>query len=204
MIEHIYRPPVDPAGWTLLLLHGTGGSERSLLPLAEAVAPAWGVLSPRGQVSENGALRFFRRIAEGVFDEEDLVQRAAELAAFVESSEVDLSKLVALGYSNGANMAAALMLLHPHLLAGGALLRPMVPIRPTTLPDLSGKCALALVGSFDNITPPDAGRDLAELLRSAGAEVDLVSLPAGHQLTREDVTHASRWLDAIVAAASKD
>ena len=128
---HRFLPPEDESGPTLLLLHGTGGNEEDLIPLGEALAPGAAVLSPRGKVSEHGAPRFFRRLAEGVFDHEDLLFRTHELADFVEAAAeeygFDRSKLVAVGYSNGANVAGSTILLHPGLLRAAVLFRAMVP-----------------------------------------------------------------------------
>jgi predicted esterase len=183
---------------TLLLLHGTGGTENDLVPLGRSLDPTAALLSPRGQVLENGMPRFFRRLAEGVFDEEDLVRRTHELAAFLESAAVrygfDPAQLVAVGYSNGANIAGALLLLRPEALSGAALLRPMVPLVPPTMPDLSGKPVLVAAGRQDPIVSTEEAGALATLLRDAGATVTTSLEDAGHGLTQQTVEATRRWL----------
>jgi predicted esterase len=156
---HRFLPPEDESGPTLLLLHGTGGNEEDLIPLGEALAPGAAVLSPRGKVSEHGAPRFFRRLAEGVFDHEDLLFRTHELVDFVEAAAekygFDRSKLVAVGYSNGANVAGSTILLHPDLLRAAVLFRAMVPFEPDVTPDLSGMPVFMAAGRMDRMIPPD-------------------------------------------------
>jgi predicted esterase len=193
-----------PSGRTLLLLHGTGGDERDLLPLGRALDPEAALLSPRGMVLENGiSTRFFRRLQEGVFDEEDLVRRTHELAEFVvaatEEYGLDPERVVAVGYSNGANIAGALLLLRPGILAGAVLLRPMVPLEPATLPDLKGLPVLVASGRHDPIIPPENGRRLVELLRRAGAEVTEFLDEAGHELTQEAFDAARGWMVELSA-----
>jgi phospholipase/carboxylesterase len=196
-IHHVV--PARRAGLpTLLLLHGTGGDERSLLSLAEMILPDAAILSPRGKVLEHGMPRFFRRLAEGVFDLPDLHARTDELAAFVEAATAhyDLAgeRLIAVGYSNGANMAGSLLLQHPTLLAGAALLRAMVPFEPTQPPDLHGRRVLIAAGQFDSMVPAAQSQRLADLLKVYGAEVDFHTLPADHGLTNADLTLARAWL----------
>jgi len=190
------QPPV-PA---LLLLHGTGGDEDDLVPLGRALAPDWALLSPRGQVLEGGAPRFFRRLAEGVFDVEDLVARAGQLADFVGEAartySLDEGRIVAVGYSNGANIAAALLLLRPGVLAGAALLRAMVPFEPERRPDLTGTSVLLSSGAQDPLVPAANRERLATLLADAGASVDVHLEPAGHGLTQGDLEAVRRWLAA--------
>jgi phospholipase/carboxylesterase len=187
---------------TLLLLHGTGGSEDDLVPLGRDLAPGAAILSPRGKVSEYGAARFFRRLAEGVFDQEDLVFRTHELADFVENASeeygFDLSKLVAVGYSNGANIAASLMLLHPDLLRAAVLFRAMVPFEPEETPDLSGMPVFLSAGRRDRMIPPQNTERLAEILREAGADLDLRWRDTGHPLTYEEVAEARDWLAGVL------
>jgi predicted esterase len=201
--QHVYLP--GTSGRTLLLLHGTGGSENDLVPLGQTLDPEAALLSPLGKVRENGMPRFFRRLAEGVFDEEDLVNRTHELADFVEEAIVeqgiDRSKLIAVGYSNGANIAASLLLLRPGLLAGAALLRAMVPFVPEVLPDLTGTPVLLASGHQDPIVPAENTRRLAALLRNAGADVALRLENAGHGLTSLTVETTKSWLET--AARSK-
>ena len=199
---HRFLPPEDESGPTLLLLHGTGGNEEDLIPLGEALAPGAAVLSPRGKVSEHGAPRFFRRLAEGVFDHEDLLFRTHELADFVEAAAeeygFDRSKLVAVGYSNGANVAGSTILLHPGLLRAAVLFRAMVPFEPDVTPDLSGMPIFMAAGRMDRMIPPDNTQRLAELLDEAGADVDLRWCDTGHPLTYEDVKEAKEWLSKVV------
>ena len=189
-------------GATLLLLHGTGGDEDDLVPLGRELAPEAAILSPRGKVSEYGAARFFRRLAEGVFDQEDLVFRTHELADFVENASeeygFDLSKLVAVGYSNGANIAASLMLLHPDLLRAAVLFRAMVPFEPEETPDLSGMPVFLSAGHRDRMIPPQNTERLAEILREAGADLDLRWRDTGHPLTYEEVAEAQGWLAGVL------
>jgi phospholipase/carboxylesterase len=190
------------SGATLLLLHGTGGDENDLVPLGRELAPGAAILSPRGKVSEYGAARFFRRLAEGVFDHEDLVFRTYELAGFAQAAaeeyEFDPSRLVAVGYSNGANIAASLMLLHPGLLRAAVLLRAMVPFEPEDVPDLSGMPVFLAAGRMDQMIPPQNTERLAEILREAGADLDLRWRNAGHPLTYEEVAEAKQWLSEVL------
>jgi predicted esterase len=183
---------------TLLLLHGTGGNERDLVPLGHELAPNAALLSPRGKVLENGMPRFFRRFGEGVFDLDDLQKRTHELADFVTSSsehyEIDREKIIAVGYSNGANIAASLLLLRPEVLSAAILFRAMVPLVPETRPKLSGKHVLISGGELDPIMPASETKKLVELLCRAGADVTIRFLHAGHQLTSEDIEIARDWL----------
>jgi phospholipase/carboxylesterase len=187
---------------TLLVLHGTGGSEDDLVPLGQQLAPGAAILSPRGKVSEYGAARFFRRLAEGVFDHEDLVFRTHELADFIEAAseeyDFDLSKLAGVGYSNGANIAASLMLLHPGLLRAAVLFRAMVPFEPEETPDLSGMPVFLAAGRTDRMIPPQNTERLAEILRQAGADLDLRWRNIGHPLTYEEVAEAKEWLAGVL------
>jgi phospholipase/carboxylesterase len=181
----------------LLLLHGTGGDENDLLPLGQAVAPGASLLSVRGKVLEHGMPRFFRRLAEGVFDENDVRLRANELADFVAEARkrYGLAAPVALGYSNGANIAAAMMVLRPETLGAAMLLRAMVPLREAPKFDLAGKSVLILSGRSDPIIPPSNSARLAEMLPSGGADVEHRTLPVGHQLSQADLELARRWLE---------
>jgi phospholipase/carboxylesterase len=189
-------------GATLLLLHGTGGSEDDLVPLGRELAPGAAILSPTGKVSEYGAARFFRRLAEGVFDHEDLVFRTHELAGFVEAASdeygFDPSKIVAVGYSNGANIAGSLMLLHPGLLRAAVLFRAMIPFEPEETPDLSGMPVFIAAGRRDQMIPSQNTQRLAEILTQAGADLDLRWRDTGHGLTYEEVEEAKGWLSGIV------
>jgi phospholipase/carboxylesterase len=187
---------------TLLLLHGTGGNENDLLPLGRELLPGANLLSPRGKVLERGMPRYFRRLAEGVFDEEDLELRTEELAGFVgEASHrygFDPSELFAVGFSNGANIAASLLLSRPDLLRGAVLLRPMVPFEPEGLPDLSGVRIFIGAGELNHMVPKENTERLVELLRDAGAEIQVRWQRTGHGLAREDVEEAKRWLSHVV------
>lgn len=203
-LDFIYRylPGEDESGPTLLLLHGTGGNEEDLIPLGQNLAPGTAILSPRGTVSEYGAPRFFRRLAEGVFDHEDLLFRTHELAGFVEAAAqeygFDPSKLVAVGYSNGANIAASTLLLHPGLLRAAVLFRAMVPFEPELTPDLSGLPVFMAAGRMDRMIPPDNTQHLADILAEAGAEVELRWRNIGHPLTYEEVGEAKDWLSELL------
>lgn len=196
---HRFEPGADPAaGRTLLLLHGTGGDEDDLIPLGRMLDPGAALLSPRGRVLEAGMPRFFRRLAEGVFDLEDLRARTAELAAFVRVAAgrhgFALAGVIAAGFSNGANMAASLLLLEPGTLAGAVLFRPMVPIEPEPRPDLSGVPVLIAAGRSDPVVPPVETERLAVLLRAAGADVTVHGQAGGHAIAREEVAIARDWL----------
>lgn len=183
---------------TLLLLHGTGGDENDLLQLGPLLAPGAALLSPRGKVLEQGMPRFFRRLAGGVFDEEDIRRRSEELASFVARAatfyDFDAARVIAVGFSNGANIAASLMLLHPDTLAGAVLFHGMVPLTPESLPDLHGRPALLTAGRADPLVPGAESERLARLLERAGAEVTLAWQPGGHTLTRAEITTAAAWL----------
>jgi phospholipase/carboxylesterase len=198
--EHVFTPSGNPAAPTLLLLHGTGGDEHDMLPLGRLMAGA-NVLSPRGQVLENGMPRFFRRLAEGVFDIDDLRQRAADLAAFIGAAAAhygfDPAGVVAMGYSNGANIASAVMLLHPGVLRGGVLLRAMVPLEPDPLPSIAGTRVVISNGESDPIVAPSETERLARLLQRAGADVEVHWQRAGHQLMPADFAVAKAWLQSI-------
>ena len=193
---HRFEPGTDAAAPPLLLLHDTGGDENDLLPLGRTLSPGSALLSPRGPVLENGMPRFFRRLAEGVFDEADVRRRAGDLAAFVAGARAayGLAAPVAVGFSNGANIAAATLLLHPAVLAGAVLLRAMVPLARTPPADLAGRPVLLLSGAFDPIVPADNAERLASTLEQAGAAVTHTVNPAGHGLSQADLTAAQAWL----------
>lgn len=197
---HVFHPPATPDAPILLLLHGTGGNEHDLLPLAKQLSPDAGILSPRGKVLERGMPRFFRRLAEGVFDIEDLKQRTQELAEFVSASSRDhgfsTRTIVAVGFSNGANIAGALLLLRPDVLGGAILFRAMVPLTPEALPRIPKTPVLISNGRTDPLVAASETERLAALLRSAGAEVAVAWQAAGHELTAGDITTAREWLAA--------
>lgn len=209
-------PPLSPALWhmsdlafvhrfvpgtakrTLLLLHGTGGDENDLLELGRAIDSKAALVSPRGNVLENGAPRFFRRLAEGVFDEADVVFRATELSNFVEAAAqeyaFDLEQLLAIGYSNGANIAAAMLLLGVAKFRSAILFRPMVPLSNVDVPRLDGTRILISAGQFDTIARIPIARRLAQLFEAAGAEVEFTVQRSGHELTQLDLSSAGDWL----------
>lgn len=186
----------------LLLLHGTGGDESDLLPLGEKLAPGAALLSPRGQVDEHGMPRFFRRFAEGKFDHADVRARADDLADFIVTSRerYGLGTPIAVGFSNGANIAAALLYRRPNTLAGAILLRAMVPL-PDAPVAINRVPVLITSGAMDPIVPAANANELAHVLAEAGAIVDHRTLPAGHQLTSMDLSFATEWLEAVRNAA---
>ncbi len=196
---HRFEPGTEPGKPPVLLLHGTGGNEDDLIPLGLAVAPGSALLSPRGKVLENGMPRFFRRRGEGVFDEDDVRLRADELGEFITQARetYGLTAPVALGFSNGANMAAALLLRRPEALAGAALLRAMPPLRDPPMPNLAGKPVLILSGAADPIIPAANAARLAEILSRAGADVQHQTLRAGHNLSQSDVSITRTWLASV-------
>lgn len=192
--------PRAGASETLLLLHGTGADENDLLPLGERVAPDANLLSPRGKVLENGMPRFFRRIAEGVLDVEDLKRRASELADFVAAASkehgFDARRVTALGYSNGANAALGMLFERPDSLARAVLMRAMLAYEPPVGLDLRGKRVLLLAGAADPYSRAPTTDRLADLLAARGAQVEKSYARAGHELSNEDVTIATRWMRA--------
>jgi phospholipase/carboxylesterase len=198
--EHVFQPAADRSAPTLLLLHGTGGDEHDLLPLGK-IAPGAALLSPRGNVLEHGMPRFFQRLAEGVFDLDDVRRRAAELARFVRDAStrygLDAANIIAVGFSNGANIASAVLLLEPDVLCGAVLFRAMVPLVPDRLPDLTDRHILVSNGRTDPIVSADETDRLVGLFQAAGAAVSLEWQAAGHQLTRADLQSAERWLRSL-------
>ena len=197
-MQHRFEPGISPA---FLLLHGTRGDENDLIPLGRLVRPGAALLSPRGEVDENGQLRFFRRLAPGVFDEADLVRRTHQLADFVEdqAARQHLREIVAVGYSNGANIAASVLLLRPGVLSGAVLLRAMVPLELPHPPELGGVPVLILAGRHDEMVTTDQPQRLAASLLAAGADVTLDWQDTGHGLGAMDVTKATEWMDANFA-----
>jgi predicted esterase len=202
---HQFIPAQAGDAPTLLLLHGTGGDEHDLLDLGRALYPGAALLSPRGQVLENGMPRFFRRVAEGVFDLDDLRRRTDDLATFVaaasEAYQFDPRRVIAVGYSNGANIAASVLLLYPQVLGGAVLFHAMVPLVPEELPDLRGVPAFMGAGQFDSMIPPRQTEQLAQLLRQAGADVTLHWEPSSHALNRAEVQAATTWLHTHASAS---
>ncbi|QIZ11086.1 alpha/beta hydrolase [Priestia megaterium] len=196
-MKHIFNKGTDPSKPTLLLLHGTGGNELDLLPLAGRIDDEASVLSVRGNILENGMPRFFRRLAEGVFDEEDLIFRTKELNEFLDEAsqkyEFDRNNIIAIGYSNGANIAASLLFHYQNALKGAILHHPMVPRKGIDLPDLSGKSVFIAAGTNDPICSPLESAELQSLLEHANAKVELHWENRGHQLTYEEVEEAAQW-----------
>jgi predicted esterase len=201
---HRFIPGAAGDAPTLLTLHGTGGTEDDLVGLGQTLLPGANVLSPRGKVLENGMPRFFRRLAEGVFDVEDLRARTHELADFVAAASRDYgfaaNRVYAVGYSNGANVAAGMLLLRPGTLAGAVLLRPMVPLVPEPLPDLRAVPVFIAAGETDPIVPVSNTRALADLLARSGAEVEVFAQRVGHGLTQADIETARDWLARVVSS----
>ena len=198
---HRYLPAADQQSPTLLALHGTGGDENDLLPLARRIDPGAAILSPRGRVLEHGMPRYFRRIEEGVFDLEDLARRTNELADFVEAAAshyaFDAARLFAVGYSNGANIAASLLLTRPEVLAGAILFRPMVPFEPVRHVDLTRKPIRISAGRRDEIVPGALTDRLRQILAQAGADVTAVSYDTGHALVPAEVADAAEWFAQV-------
>jgi len=196
-MRHIFQQGSDTNAPVLLLLHGTGGNERDLLPLAQIISPFSSVLSVRGNVLENGMPRFFRRLAEGVFDEEDLIFRTKELNDFLDQAaaehQFDRSNIVAVGYSNGANIAGSLLFHYKDALRGAILHHPMVPRRGIELPQLSGIPVFIGAGKNDPISPAQETEELNQLLSAAGASVELHWEHFGHQLSPSEVDAAAKW-----------
>lgn len=182
---------------TLLVLHGTGGTENDLIGIGQAIAPGAAILSPRGNVLENGAPRFFRRIAEGVFDPKEVRSRAEELARFIRAAVItyrlDPQRIFALGYSNGANVASTVMLIEPGVIQGSILLRPMVVYEPPEKSDLTGSSVFISAGRMDAIVPTDSVEQLADMFRAANADVTLKWQISGHNLVPSEIREAVDW-----------
>jgi phospholipase/carboxylesterase len=201
---HRFEPGTDAGARPLLLLHGTGGDENDLVPLGGVIAPQAPLLSPRGKVLEIGMTRYFRRVAGGVFDEEDVRRRAIELVDFIAAARgrYGLSPPVALGYSNGANTAAAILLLRPDAFAGAILLRATLPLKETMPVDLTGKPVLIITGASDPMMSPEGAARLAARLEQCGAAVEHRTLPIGHELSQADVSLARQWLRTNASSAA--
>jgi phospholipase/carboxylesterase len=197
MMKHLFNAGTNPEAPTLLLLHGTGGTEQDLLPIAGIIDPQASVLSVRGNVLENGMPRFFRRLAEGVFDIEDLVFRTKELAEFLDQAaaeyKIKRDNIVAIGYSNGANIAGSLLFHYPNVMKGAILHHPMVPRRGIELPNLAGVPVFIAAGRNDPICTPEETEQLQQLLAAAGAEVTVHWENQGHRLTQTEVSAAVQW-----------
>lgn len=196
-LKHIFKEGNGSSDHVLLLLHGTGGTEQDLLPLAEMIDPDASILSVRGNVSENGMPRFFKRLREGVFDEEDLFERTEELNRFLNEAadeySFDRNKIIAVGYSNGANIAGSLLFHYEKSLRGAILFHPMVPRRGIELPDQQNVPVFIGAGENDPICPAQETVDLKELLSNAGADVSDHWERMGHRLTENEVKAAARW-----------
>lgn len=196
-MRHIFQVGQDKTKPTFLLLHGTGGTEHDFKPFAEKIGPVSATLGVKGQVSENGMARFFARLSEGVFDEEDLILRTKELRDFTEEAanqyDFDQDNVVAMGYSNGANIAASLLFHYEAVLNGAILFHPMVPRRGIVLPDLTGVPVFIGAGLNDPLCPAQETRDLEVLLTAAGAEVEVHWTNQGHNITQSEVDAATQW-----------
>jgi predicted esterase len=199
---HRFEPGKN-SSLTMLLLHGTGGDETDLMDFGRAIAPESNLLSPRGNVLENGMPRFFRRFAHGVFDLDDLIYRTRELREFINASarkyDFDPGNVIAMGYSNGANIAAALLMLYEDALSAAILFRPMMPFVPDRKPDLSGRRILVCAGEHDSMIDPVKTSSLISFFESAGANVAVHYHPGGHELGRDDFEAAKLWMAAAVA-----
>lgn len=198
---HRFIPAQQANQPTLLLLHGTGGNEDDLLNLGRMLIPGAALLSPRGKVLERGMSRFFRRLSEGVFDIPDLITRTHELADFIETASTtyhfDSARVIAVGFSNGANIAASILLLRPSVLSAAILSHAMVTLEPEQLPDLEHKPVFMGASCVDPLIPPDNTERLSALLQQAGAEVSLHWFNGGHTITHEEVRQAKLWLKAM-------
>lgn len=198
-MNHIFQQGSNPNAPVLLMLHGTGGDEHSLMSLAAMIDPAASVLSVRGNILENGMPRFFRRLSEGIFDEEDLIFRTKELKQFIDEAAeqygFDRAKVIAIGYSNGANIAASLLFHYSDALLGAILHHPMVPLRNIELPQLNGVSCFISAGENDMMCPPAETDELAALLTATGGDVMVHWERNGHQLTRTEVMAAKEWYD---------
>ncbi|KIL48800.1 hypothetical protein KP77_20110 [Jeotgalibacillus alimentarius] len=199
-MHHIYHEG-KPGKPVLLLLHGTGGTEQDLLPIADMIDPEASILSVRGNVSENGMPRFFKRLSEGVFDIEDLKHRTQELHEFLNDAAVkysfDRENVIAIGYSNGANIAGSLLFHYSDSLKAASLHHPMVPLRDKELPDLSKISVFIGAGENDPICPPEETKDLTDLLKGADAHVETKWYNRGHQLIEEEVNDAKKWYESL-------
>jgi phospholipase/carboxylesterase len=196
---HRFLPAKDSANAeTLVVLHGTGGDENDLIGIGQAIAPGAAILSPRGNVLENGAPRFFRRLAEGVFDPKEVRSRAEELARFIRAAVItyrlDPTRVFALGYSNGANVASTVMFVEPGILQGAILFRPMLVYEPTEKKDLSGYAVFISAGRMDPIVSTASVERLVKLFELAHAEVTLKWQLVGHNLVPSEVSEAANWL----------
>lgn len=198
---HMFKPGTEPDKPTLVLFHGTGGNEHDLIPLGEMLSPGSALLGVRGGVLENGMPRFFRRLAEGVFDEEDLVFRTHEMKAFLDEAAsrygFDPSRMTAVGYSNGANIAGSLLLHYGSVFSSAVLLHPMVPLRGLTPPSLQGVPVFIGAGTNDPMSPQAETRELEEILTGAGAEVSVHWSSQGHRLTAAEAEAARAWLAGL-------
>lgn len=203
--QHVFenKHPSEDNGYTLVTLHGTGGNEHDLIGIAREITSTSAILSPRGKVLENGMPRFFRRLDNNLFDEADVIQRAHELSDFIIAAAAKYNRnpdqLTALGYSNGANIAAAIMLLRPDVFSRAVLLRPMLPLANPLVPDLRGKLILILKGAYDAVIPSGSTDQLAKLLQQAGATVAVRTIDAGHEVTAQDLKASSQWLSELPA-----
>ncbi|TVP94128.1 MAG: alpha/beta hydrolase [Acholeplasmatales bacterium] len=196
-MKHLYKPG-QPDHPVLFMLHGTGGDEHDLLPIANHIDSDAAILSVRGDVSENGMNRFFKRLYEGVFDIDDLIMRTDNMVAFLteaaQNHGFELKHLVAVGYSNGANLAGSLLFHHGAVLTKAVLMHPMVPRKDIILPDLTGVLVLVTAGINDPLCPKHETKLLVDMLSEAGADVTLHWFAAGHQLSAEEIDTVKKWV----------
>lgn len=194
--HHIFKQG-NPDKPVLLLLHGTGGDEKSLLFLGESIDPEASILSVRGNLSEGGMNRFFRRLAEGVFDEADLDFRTKELVTFLDKASKEYrfnrQNIVAIGYSNGANIAGSMIYSFKDTVKGAILHHPMVPFHNRELPDLHNVPVFIGAGTNDPLCAPAESIELKTTLEGAGSDVSIYWGNDGHSLTNEEVTAAQAW-----------
>ncbi len=200
-MKYIFKQGINNK--TLLLLHGTGGSEDDLLSIGRMIDDKANILSVRGQVLENGMSRFFKRLSVGVLDEEDLIYRTHELKAFIdeksETYQFDKSKLIAFGYSNGANIASSILFHYHDVLKGAILSHPMVPLRSLKLPDLTGTKIFIGASSNDPLTTLKETNELKTIYEMANADVELFIGSSGHSLSKEELDEAIKWYHQLTS-----
>ena len=196
--NYIFVPSDNNSDLTLILLHGTGGDEYNLLDIGKKLDPHAHLISPRGNVLEGQYNRFFERLSEGVFNEADIKKRSIDLSSFIESAkekhDLKTTNIIAVGFSNGANIAASILLLYPQVLDGAILLRAMLPIKPPEKPNLSNKPILLLSGINDRMMAESKVKELAELFQAGGANLTHEWQNAGHNLTYQDIEISAKWL----------
>jgi phospholipase/carboxylesterase len=181
--------------------HGTGGTETQFHGFTQQLLPGASIVSPRGDVSEMGALRYFRRTGEGVYDMDDLARRTEAMAAFMvsEKERVGARRVVGLGYSNGANILAAVSFLHPGIVDDLMLMHPLIPWKPELQPGLSGRRVLITAGQRDPICPAPLTQSLADWFTAQGSDVSLVWHPGGHEIAQSEVAAIQTFVQPVMA-----